>query len=164
MCFSGAEWHCQGATDNKGWIRKAESKPEKKTTKEEEQRKENNAMQLNLKAFISQIMVSLFTPTSPQRSKGAEEPFPPQSPKYLNKRHQVVEECTKCEESAAERRGNPREEERGVGGVIKKALDEACTSRLCLSSFVFFFNISYVCIFLPTEERVNKRTGSKVSA
>lgn len=43
----------------------------------------------------------------------------------------------------------------GAGGVIKKALDEACTSCLFVI-IVLFCNVSYVCIFLPTKERVNK--------
>lgn len=37
---------------------------------------------------------------------------------------------------------------RGVGGVIKKALDEACTSRLCLSSLYFFLYI--ICMYFST--------------
>lgn len=58
------------------------------------------------KVYISQIMMSLFTPTSSQRS---EETFP----KVLNKIARSVGECTKCKESAA---GTTTEREKNGGG------------------------------------------------
>lgn len=75
----------------------------------------------------------------------------------LNKRDRVVQECTKCEESAAKRPGKHKREKkgvRGVGGVIKKALDEARTSRLCSSSFVFFFYIYIMYVFFYQQRNV----------
>lgn len=99
------------------------------------------------KVYISQIMMSLFTPTSSQRS---EETFP----KVLNKLARSVGECTKCEESTA---GTTTEREKNGGGRGHNEHLMKLTSRLCFSSFTFFFYISYVCIFLPTEKRVIKQ-------
>lgn len=73
----------------------------------------------------------------------------------------MVQECTNGEESSAEQDGDTRSRKKGHGVVVKKALDEAYTSHLCLSSFCLFFYISYVCIFLPTEERVNMQRENK---
>lgn len=60
----------------------------------------------------------------------------------------MVEECTNREESPAEQDGNTRSRKKGLGVVIKKALDEAYTSQLCLSSFVFFLYI--ICLYFST--------------
>lgn len=76
-------------------------------------------------------------------------------PKGLNKRDRAVQECTKCEESAAERDGNTRERKGlgGVGGVIKKALDEACTSTHMFVIIVLFF-IYHMYVFFYQQKNV----------
>lgn len=66
-------------------------------------------------------------------------------PKVLNSGGRVVQACTNVrnlQQSEMETRTR-----KGVGGLLKKALDEACTSRLCLSSFVFFFYIYHMYVF-----------------
>lgn len=78
-------------------------------------------------------------------------------PKVLNKRDGPIQECTKYEESAAERDGNTREKRGWWGGRGHR--ESTWWSLYFTPMFVIivlFFNISYVCIFLPTEERVNK--------
>lgn len=102
------------------------------------------------KVYISQIMMSLFTPTSSQRS---EETFP----KVLNKIARSVGECTKCKESAA---GTTTEREKNGGG---RGHNESTWWNL-FHAYVFhplpFFYISYVCIFLPTEKCVIKQKAT----
>lgn len=58
--------------------------------------------------------------------------------------------CTPHKEICS--RARWKDETKGQEVVVQKALDGTYT--LCLTLFVFFISISYVCIFLPTEERV----------
>lgn len=107
----------------------------------------------------------LFRPTS-LRQWGVEKPFLCQSPEcWAKETNQFKNALNMSNLQQSEMETQERKGVGGAGGVIEKALDEACTSCLCLSSLYFFFNISYVCIFLPTEERVKKtRRESEVSA
>lgn len=104
------------------------------------------------KVYISQIMMSLFTPTSSQRS---EETFP----KVLNKLARSVGECTKCEESTA---GTTTEREKNGGGRGHNEHLMKLTSRLCFSSFTFFLYI--ICMYFSTNRETCDQTGGKVSA
>lgn len=62
----------------------------------------------------------------------------------------MFSECTPHKEICS--RARWKDETKGQEVVVQKALDGTYT--LCLTLFVFFISISYVCIFLPTEERV----------
>lgn len=69
-------------------------------------------------------------------------------------------DALKREESSAEQDGGTPERtflSAVGGGALKKALDEARTSCLSVAIVLLFFcNVPYVCIFLPTKEHVNK--------
>ena len=84
---------------------------------------------------------------------GVEEPFPCLSPKYWTKEtgrlrmHLIWEICNKVREKTVLG---------GVGGVNEKALDEACTSCLCLSLLYFFLYI--ICMYFSTNRETCEQT------
>lgn len=70
------------------------------------------------------------------------EAFRSQSLKSWKRRKRFPLECTKTWGICSRVREGKRD-----GGVLQKALDEARTSRLCLSSFVFFLFFLYTYIY-----------------
>lgn len=105
------------------------------------------------KVYISQIMMSLFTPTSSQRS---EETFR----KVLNKIARSVRECTKCKESAA---GTTTEREKNGGG---RGHNESTWWNL-LHAYVFHplpFFLYIICMYFSTNREMCDQTVSNVSA
>lgn len=107
------------------------------------------------KVYISQIMMSLFTPTSSQRS---EETFP----KVLNKLARSVGECTKREESTA---GTTTEREKNGGG---RGHNESTWWNL-LHAYVFhplpFFFIYHMYVFFYQQRNVwsNRRQSERMN-
>lgn len=105
------------------------------------------------KVYISQIMMSLFTPTSPQRS---EETFP----KVLNKRDRS-ENALNVRSPQQE----PRQKERktGVGGVITKALDETYFTPMFFILYLFFIYHMYVFFYQQRNVWSNRKQSERMN-
>lgn len=147
--------------DNWGRIRTAETGGWEKTTKEEQ--KENKAVYYWIRPKPGAESQSdhkswcpFFTLMSPHTARSC-EPFLHLSPKYWTKETDRIKSALnkrnlqQIEMEARERKGG------WWGGRGPK--ESTWWSLYFTSMFVIivlFFNISYVCIFLPTEERVNK--------
>lgn len=101
---------------------------------------------VTLKVCISQMVMSFFKPTSPHTARiwgtiffGAQSIEQRETEEFKNALNARNLQQTEMKTQA--RRGVC-----GVGWVVKKALDEACTSCLCLSS-LYFFLIYHMYVF-----------------